>query len=275
MNPPQKILLHSLILIILLIIELLALINAPGVEASTQLNYLYGGSYELIAWPVINVTLAVNGSLINGVVIVVSPSTESINEAFTGLLILPNNTSYIVTGFLGSSSIYIISIEKMPNQSLINTQYSQYYGTGEKGTVRRNLSGLSNSITSVSTGNLSNTGSIKEASKHRVIWNIDYPLIVVTTMLVIISVSLISMYMRRSMRYPECLEYGITKVVRKMRINEPGITHRELGNYIIDRIHDRQTVEEMIRLFEEGVYGRRRVDCRRFMALIKRVLKRI
>ncbi len=276
MNPPQKILLHSLILIIL-IIELMALTSALSIKASTQLNYLYSGNYEPIAWPVINVTLTVNGSLTNGVIIVVSPSTESINEAFTGLLILPNNTSYyVVTGFLGSSSIYIISIEKMPNQSLINTQYSQYYGTGEKGTVRRNLSGLSNSIISVSTGNLSRTGSIKEVSKHRVIWNINYPLIVVTTMLVIISVSLISMYMRRNMKYPpECLEYGITKVVQRMRINEPGITHRELGNYIIDHIHDRQTVEEMIKLFEEGMYGRRRVDCRRFMTLIKRVLRKI
>ncbi|WP_243678684.1 hypothetical protein [Vulcanisaeta distributa] len=61
-----------------------------------------------------------------------------------------------------------------------------------------------------------------------------------------------------------------------MKINEPGITHRELGSYIIDRIHDRQTVEEMIRLFEEGgVYGNREIDCRRFMALVKRVLRRI
>ncbi|MGC9153995.1 MAG: hypothetical protein ACP5GY_09785, partial [Vulcanisaeta sp.] len=80
----KKFLLHSLILTALIIG---LLINTPGIEAMTQLNYLYSGNYEPIVWPIINVTLAVNKSVINGIVIVVSPSTESINEAFTGLLV--------------------------------------------------------------------------------------------------------------------------------------------------------------------------------------------
>ncbi|WP_054855869.1 hypothetical protein [Vulcanisaeta sp. JCM 16161] len=263
---------HSLILTALIIG---LLINTPGIEALTQLNYLYSGNYEPIVWPIINVTLAVNKSVINGIVIVVSPSTESINEAFTGLLVLPNNTSYVITGFLGSSSIYIVSIERMPNQSLINTQYGQYYGTVKKGVVRGSSSGVGNSVPGSSTGNLNRTESTKEVSKRETPWSISYPLIVITATLLIISVSLVSMYIRRGMKYPDCLEYGITRIVRKMRINEPGITHRELGNYIVDRINERQTVEELVRLFEEGMYGNRVVDCRRFMALVKRVLRRI
>ena len=269
---PKKFLLHSLILIVLLI-ELL--VNTPGIVATTQLNYLYSGSYEPISWPIINVTLTVNGSLINGIVIVVSPSTESINEAFTGLLVLPNNTSYVITGFLGSSSIYVISIEKMPNQSLINTQYNQYYTAGRGSITGRNLGSVSRSINGSSAGNLSREESTKTISKHGVIQSINYPLMVITAMIIIMSASFMAMYMRSSMKYPECLENGITKIVRRMKISDPGLTPRELGNYIIDRTHDKQTVEEMIRLFEEGMYGRREIDCRKFMTLIKKVLKRI
>ena len=273
----KKFLLHSLILIILTVVLIGLLMNTPGILATTQLNYLYSGSYEPISWPIINVTLTVNGSLINGIVIVVSPSTESINEAFTGLLVLPNNTSYVITGFLGSSSIYVISIERMPNQSLINTQYgySQYYTAGREGIIKRVLGGLGSSTNGSSAGNLSREESTKTVSKHGVIQSINYPLMVITAMIIIMSASFMAMYMRSSMKYPECLENGITKIVRRMKISDPGLTPRELGNYIIDRTHDKQMVEELIRLFEEGMYGRREIDCRRFMALIKRVLKRI
>ena len=273
----KKFLLHSLILIVLTVLFIELLVNTPGIVATTQLNYLYSGSYEPISWPIINVTLTTNESLINGIVIVVSPSTESINEAFTGLLVLPNNTSYVITGFLGSSSIYVISIERMPNQSLINTQYgySQYYTASKESTIKRILGGLGSSTNGSSAGNLSREEGTRTISKHGVTQSINYPLIIITTMIITMSISFMAMYMRSSMKYPECLEYGITKIVRRMRISDPGLTPRELGNYIIDRTHDKQTVEEMIRLFEEGMYGRREIDCRKFMTLIKKVLKRI
>ncbi|WP_048056846.1 hypothetical protein [Vulcanisaeta moutnovskia] len=271
----KKFLLHSLILIAL-IIELLVLINTQSIEASTQLNYLYSGNYEPIAWPILNVTLTVNKSLTNGIVIIVSPSTESINKAFTGLLILPNNTSYVITGFLGSSLIYIISIERMPNQSVINNQYSQYYETNGRGNIKKNLGNAADNLTtSSSMGNLTKAGGKGESRKYEAPWNLNYPLIVIIVTIIMISVSLATMYMRRSMKYPDCLEYGIMKIMQKMRIREPGITHRELGNYIIDRVNERQTVEEMVRLFEEGMYGNREVNCRRFMTLVRRILKRI
>ena len=278
---PKKFLLHQLTFILIALL-LWLVITTPGMGASSQSNYLYSGSYSPISWPILNVTLDVRGSLINGVVIVVSPSTESINEAFTGLLTLPNNTSYVVTGFLGSSSIYIISIEKLPSQGLLNPQYSQgqYYEVGRGGIVRRVVGNGTGEPTPNSVSSINSSGIIRNTNKttsgHRPALGINYAiLVVVASVLAIISVSLIAVYVRGNTAYPECLEDGMVRIARKMRIEEPGITHRELGRYLIDRVNDRQTVEELIRLFEEGIYGRRRVDCRRFTALAKRVLKSI
>ncbi|WP_054842513.1 hypothetical protein [Vulcanisaeta distributa] len=118
----------------------------------------------------------------------VSPSTESINEAFTGLLVLPNNTSYVITGFLGSSSIYIISIERMPNQSVINTQYGQYYNTVENRVIRESSGNAGNSAAHSLAGNLSGTGGTREIGRREITWSINYlfPLIIIVVMLVII-----------------------------------------------------------------------------------------
>ncbi|MGC8543042.1 MAG: hypothetical protein ACP5NQ_03790, partial [Vulcanisaeta sp.] len=231
-------------------------------------------------WPILNVTLPLGKTTVNCVLIIVSPNSASINEAFTGLLILPNNTSYVVTGFLGSSTVYIVSIEKLTTQTLnnANNPYSgliAQYITNKRTLINStiNTSNTSGSLTRTTNNNINKAGSIVNSN----VKNPGYllPIIIVTTILIISTSLLLIVNSRRRMEYPKCLEDGLVKIIKKAKIRQPGLTHRELGNYLIDRIGNKYVIEEVIRMFEEGVYGGKEVDCKRYLSLISEVLRKL
>jgi hypothetical protein len=280
---PKKYFLQFPLLIIIAII--IALIQINATMAGSAMSYVYSGTYEPIMWPILNVTLTINNTMIRGTLIVVSPSSQTMNQVFTGLLVLQNNTSYIATGFLGTSLIYIVSIEKLNTNPPGNNTNPISNGVLTRSVTRRSyenggMVGVSN-ITGGSGGALhiggvvNNTVSSKAINQHSLGYTLLMMVVVVTSIVISISSLLITLGRGRWTRYPDCLDRGISKVIRDMGIREPGITHRELGNYLIDRVGDEHIVRELIKMYEEGVYGGRRVDCREYLLLVKKVLKRL
>ncbi len=269
----KKIFLQILISVIITALLFIAVIT----DASSMYNYQYSGNYELIMWPILNVTLPLGKTTVNCVLIIVSPNSASINEAFTGLLILPNNTSYVVTGFLGSSTVYIVSIEKLTTQTLNNAN-NPYSGLiaqhiTNKRTLINSTINTSGSLTRTTNNNINKAGTIVNNN----VKNPGYllPIIIVTTILIISTSLLFIVDSRRRIEYPKCLEDGLIKIIKKAKIRQPGLTHRELGNYLIDRVGNKYVIEEVIRMFEEGVYGGKEVDCKRYLSLISEVLRKL
>jgi hypothetical protein len=230
----------------------------------------YVGTYSVLNWPILGVELgAPGGALFKGVLVVTMPNASSTHTAFTGLLTLPNGSSYLVSGVLDNGAITVASMLPLGAQAIPSG--GQGVGGGEaipeapprllpKPTVppavppRAQPQG-GGSVDSLSLGYL--LAILAAAS--------------VISTLAIMALSLIA----RVPRGGDCVEDEFIGVVRRLGTLGPGTTHRDVGDYLGRLIGYSPELVSFVRLFEEAVYGGRRVDCGEYRRLARWVRGRL
>ncbi len=279
---------------------LLALSSAIGALGGT-----YVGFYKVINWPVISVSL-INGTYAsNGIIIVISPEVEPNQqyEAFSGIgligggyflvngIIYVNGTISIMelTPINSSMGLGIgnnettaqlsINITAYPSDYEVVGQRTYHIGQLERGisitAAMGNVSGVvihggQTTIVRRNGGNATGEGVRSIYVPIYVIINSSLTSTIALIVLLIAAPSLLK-YQVHDDR--ECINDLFVKVVRRLGVRDPSLTHRDIRNYLtgIPGVNN-GVIDEVIHYYEMAIYGNKPIKCEEFKRLIEVIL---
>ncbi len=303
----------SLILLIMLINKSLALriivltFTLLSIFLFSSINALgntYVGFYTVINWPVISISL-INGTYTNnGIVIVIAPGTPGRGyTVFTGVGLIGGNYLLINGVMYANGTIAIaesIPINASINLSTVNnkaitqlginvtTYPSDYEVIGQRtyhiGQLEReySINTVINSSALVAHGKqlggvVSNSGKVSNTSKETqgnyVITYavIDSSLIATTALITLLIISPLLKYQVFDDR--ECIDDLFTKLVRRLGVEDPSLTHRDIRNYLTRSFRvNNDYVDRLINYYEVAIYGNRPIKCEEFKKVIREIL---
>jgi len=279
-----------------LILTLLILVLIMIADATAATNYM--GFYEVINWPIISISIINGTSTSHGVIIIISPN-KPVNQQyyiFAGIGVLGNGY-FLIDGMLypnGTISIYSLTllnttISKGNVTTAVtynNTEYGGFeniivgghtYREGRVPIMPLRTSSSQATANTTATGMGGSVNSLTVKSKV-VANNVSLRYLVVMVSL-ITSFSLITLSIilpligtgRSEGRV--CINDSFIRLIRKLGLSNPSLTHRDVGDYLINHLHVNEgLVNKLINYYEIAIYGGVHIECEEFKALIKQVI---
>ncbi|MGC9152826.1 MAG: hypothetical protein ACP5GY_03720 [Vulcanisaeta sp.] len=290
--------------IIVIMLSLIIATTLLPIEALGGSNYI--GFYSSINWPVISVSI-INGSHVdNGIIIIISPSTKLNQqyEIFSGIYVVGSDY-FLVNGVIYiNGTIYITALTPVnvtlsssnvkPATGIGNVNYGgfEYMVKGghtyRAGQIESQTIGLPTIHSINSVGNMNNfniNNAINGSEKATYELNQPHPsntkspssLILnaslITTLLLIILL-LASPFIKYELsNNKDCINREFTKLIKKLGLNDPSLTHRDIGNYLKKSLYlDDDLIDHLINYYEIAMYSNKNVECEEFKALINEII---
>nr|KJR71803.1 MAG: hypothetical protein TU36_05850 [Vulcanisaeta sp. AZ3] len=282
---------------LILIFMVIVIIASPRAAFG---NY-YVGFYNVINWPVLSVSI-VNGTSTNdGIIIVISPSIQVTQyTVFSGIALI-GNEYLLVNGIIYSNgTIYITSTTPVnttvstntnsvfnTTQPIVNTTYGGFeyivegkhiYRAGQIRIPPINSSRIRNITSNVVIRNVTSSVVVHEASAPRepvVLMRIPIYVSLFATISIIALFMLIPAIRFYVGDNKECINEAFIKLIKKLGLKDPSLTHRDIGNYLKDHLIgvDEDLIDRLINYYETTIYGNGNVKCEEFKSLIRQLVR--